>query len=226
VHWRRIFRSPYFAGSWAVVAAIVEALAWIGLPSVQNEHGRVLYLLSVFAIFIIAAAFAFIALYKEKSELEALLKDQAPKLYLEYTDSNSCSPLSYTGLRVHNIGKKTALDVSLSCDSPKVRLLFREMPLQKVEPNHPENLAVIAEYFNEENGLWYPIGGLPSEQIQSCFEWRQARDLAMTLPVVIRYRDFDGQDYSTACVIRHEGLFLATGRIWCELDKPRAPSVE
>jgi hypothetical protein len=67
----KLFKSPWLIGAWTVLGIIVESLAYIGVPSVENEHARVLYLLYVFGVFIFLASASFIALQRENTRLQA-----------------------------------------------------------------------------------------------------------------------------------------------------------
>jgi hypothetical protein len=68
---------------------------------------------------------------------------------------------------------------------------------------------------------WYRIGGTLSGQLEACFDRLDANESGelsiYTIPVTIKYTDFQNKEHTTACAIRSERMFLATKRIWCEL---------
>ena len=66
---KRFFSSPLLYGTGAVVSAAIAALSWVGIPSVQSEHERVIYLLWWFTIFVVLAIAAFVAIHRENIEL-------------------------------------------------------------------------------------------------------------------------------------------------------------
>ena len=153
-----------------------------------------------------------------RERAEAALKDQSPKLYLEYSPAHAADFLRYSGLLVRNTGRKAAFKTNLSCDpSAKVRLSFEEMPIQKIDPDKGESVQTRTEYLND-NGLWYPVGGTYGQQIESCFERLNEAGAEEAIAVEIKYTDYEGHEYMTACVIRRDGNLFLTKRIWCELN--------
>ena len=159
---------------------------------------------------------------QEKHELqvrlasaEISLNDQSPKVHLQYSEPGT-DFMSNTGLILHNAGKRTAFAIRLRCNSPKVRLDFQGMPIQRIDPEDEEPVELLTEYLNEETGLWYAIGGVRGVQVRGCFEWLHTKDLLEVIPVAITYKDYDGREYAINYAINHEDNFLGTGRIWCE----------
>jgi hypothetical protein len=170
------------------------------------------------ALFFVASFKAWNEEHKARDEAEESLNDVSPKLYIEYSETHASHFLTHSGLIVRNTGKRVALKVILSCERTKVRLLFKDMPIQKIDPDKGESVLVLAEHSNEENGLWYPIGGTPGEQVRTCLDWLNNMSQAEVIPVTITYTDYGGKEYAKSCTIQREGKFLGTGRIWCELD--------
>lgn len=72
---RRLFSSPWWLGSWAVIYAAIDGASWIGFPSLATEHDRVLWLLMFQPIFLIAMIVAFVALHSEKEDLSQRLTE-------------------------------------------------------------------------------------------------------------------------------------------------------
>src|SRR5690348_15806230 len=98
----KIFKSPWWFGSRAVIYAAIEAASWIGLPPLQDEHSRVVWLLSVQTIFIVVAVGLFAALYFEKEELKNILQSSGPEIIVTFhKGSNSvpddCFEVHHTG---------------------------------------------------------------------------------------------------------------------------------
>jgi hypothetical protein len=72
---RKILSSSWWSGSWVVIYALIDAASWIGFPSLESEHSRVVWLLSVSAIFLIAVVAASVSLQQEIGELKQRLAE-------------------------------------------------------------------------------------------------------------------------------------------------------
>jgi hypothetical protein len=155
--------------------------------------------------------------HKHLVETEIALRNEAPKLYLEYSPSQAMQFLTFSGLVVRNAGKRPAFKIVLTCDpNLKVRLRFDGIPIQRIDPDKGEPVVASTEYFGE-NKIWHPIGGTPGGQIESCFEWLNDRNEEEKIPVMIAYSDYESKEYMKQCVIRRDGVLFISKRIWCEL---------
>lgn len=168
------------------------------------------------ALFFVASFKAWNEEHKARADAEGALNDISPKLYLEYSADHAKQFMAYSGLFVRNAGKKAAFKAYLGCSLATIRLEFREMPIERIDPDNGKPVDLLTEYLND-NKLWYPIGGLPGAQIQSCFERLNEAGLDETIPVTIKYADYEGREYKTPCVIRCDNTLFLIKRIWCEL---------
>lgn len=170
----------------------------------------------VWIAFILSSFVAWMQEYWRASTAETSLSDRTPKLYLEYVPTGTANHISHSGLSVGNSGKNDALTVWLKCRSKdRVKLEFEDMPIQRIGAN---SKAAIQVWINElnQNGVPVRVGGTLGMQIEGCFGRMNDAGIAEVIPVTITCLDHARNAHTEEWVIKREGDWLATKKIWCE----------
>src|ERR1700691_3057327 len=173
-HLKGIFNIWWLAvnGAWLLVSSADTLVGKFATPAFKNywdsqfvtpKWGWKVWIIG-FAVLTMAYVFEFSYRLVKR---HAGPSKESPRLYLEYSEPQSGYVMEFCGLVVHNAGSKPAFKTELICENaPKVRLYFREMPIQKIDPDKGTSVQVRTEYLND-NGLWYPIGGMAGGQIRA-----------------------------------------------------------
>jgi hypothetical protein len=139
-----------------------------------------------------------------------------PQLFLDYSADDAKDFLSKSGLSVRNCGKRSAFIATLSCETAgRVRLLFDQMPIQRIDPDKGVMLKIMTEHLGDD-GRWHPIGGTQGGQVEGCFEWLNNLNEEEMIPVTIKYSDYEGRQYTKTWTIRRDGILFLSKHIWCD----------
>lgn len=182
---------------------------------------RTLFWTSVWVAFIVSAFAAWLqehlAAKNEKDArtlAENALNDVAPKLFLEYSEQHAAEFMTYSGLFVRNSGKQQAFKVDLSAETiNNFGLRFDGLPIQHVDPE--KRWPIDLRTGRDDNGTFRPTGGVLGGQLDSLFDHLVESGKDESFPVTIKYRNYDGNEFVTRCVMKREGW--PDKRIWCEL---------
>lgn len=124
------------------------------------------------------------------------------------------------GLVLGNTGKTSAHTVSLIVKleaDPYSKLIFQDMPIERIDSGKSESLKVRIERMNE-NQEWESVVGTEGLRLDTYFYKSKAAETVTHLDVLITINFFDdrGKRHEVDWVIRRTGFFLSNIRIWCE----------
>jgi hypothetical protein len=216
---------------WPAIVGIRSIALMSGALSLFRElHGistntpttRSLFWSCVWIAFIVSAFISWfqerLAASQEKDArtlAENRLNDSAPKLFLEYSEQHAAEFMTYSGLFVRNSGKQQAFKVDLSAEMiNNFGLRFEGLPIQHVDPE--KRWPIDLRTGHDDNGTFRPTGGVLGGQLDSLFDHLVESDERESFPVTLKYRNYDGKEFVTSCVIKREG-WPGSKRIWCEL---------
>jgi hypothetical protein len=168
---------------------------------------------------------AFFAWWQEHSDVqierqakeyaEKDLANASPKLFLEYSEEHAAHFTTYSGLFVRNCGKQQAFKVELSSGYiDGIGLYFEDLPIQHIDPE--KRYPIDLRTGRQLDGIFRYTGGGLGAQLESLFDHLLAKNKDELFPVMVKYRDHEGKEFVTPCMIKRQGL-PGHKRIWCEL---------